>query len=151
MLRLLLGFFIWKLGLPPQLKVDWEAMDEPLPWATSNSDLQSLKASRFSGPLLYAVARYGTLVLFRSVALTKLSSAFSVQVDRFFVDGRARPQCAVEALFHFRDPNNAFLFMHDFWDTQQRGHYRLVLLVYDLVDTVLGELCHVPDPSWFCL
>ncbi|GAQ88366.1 hypothetical protein KFL_004220050 [Klebsormidium nitens] len=74
-----------------------------------------------------------------------------LKVDRFLVDGRARPQCAIEALFHFRDPQDSILFLHDFWDTVQRGHYKLVLLLYEMIDTVLEEQSLVvlrPKPDW---
>jgi hypothetical protein len=63
-------------------------------------------------------------------------------VDRFFVDGRVRPQCAIEALFHFRNPTDSILFIHDFWDTEQRPHYKLALLFYEMIDTVLGNAQH---------
>eukprot|EP00897_Mesotaenium_endlicherianum_P010111 jgi/Mesen1/9128/ME000058S08617 len=51
--------------------------------------------------------------------------------DHFLVDGRARVQCAVEALRHFRDPERGLLFMHDFW---HRPNYFIVLAFFDVVE-----------------
>lgn len=66
------------------------------------------------------------------------------------MDGRARPQCAIEALFHLRDPQDSILFLHDFWDTEQRGYYKLVLHLYEMIDTVLGELVALKASGLTC-
>eukprot|EP00897_Mesotaenium_endlicherianum_P008655 jgi/Mesen1/7818/ME000413S07059 len=70
--------------------------------------------------------------------------------DHFLVDGRARVQCAVEALRHFRDPRRGLTFIHDFW---HRPYYFIVLAFYDVVEQhynhhhqTLAVLS--PKPNW---
>ena len=54
-----------------------------------------------------------------------------LRYDRILVDGRARPQAAVESLFLLRDPSTALVFIHD-WN--KRTNYHVVLEFYDIVE-----------------
>lgn len=57
--------------------------------------------------------------------------------DLILVDGRFRVACAITAIFHIlkysKDPLEARLFIHDFWN---RPHYHVVLEFLDVVDRV---------------
>lgn len=53
--------------------------------------------------------------------------------DVILIDGRARPECAVEALRHLK--KNGVVIIHDFFD-KYRPHYRSALDHYEVVDSI---------------
>lgn len=58
--------------------------------------------------------------------------------DAVLVDGRARPQCAFEALHLLRDLNSV-VFIHDYFSNiPDRSYYHIVEKWYDIVESVPG-------------
>jgi len=58
--------------------------------------------------------------------------------DAILVDGRARPQCAFEALFLLRNLNS-MVFIHDYYSNiPDRSYYHIVERWYDIVESVPG-------------
>jgi hypothetical protein len=58
--------------------------------------------------------------------------------DAILVDGRARPQCAFEALSLLKDLNS-IVFMHDYYSNiPDRRYYHIVEKWYDIVESVHG-------------
>jgi len=53
--------------------------------------------------------------------------------DVILIDGRARPECAIEAKRHIK--KDGVVIIHDFYD-KYRPHYKIVLEHYDIVDQI---------------
>ena len=58
---------------------------------------------------------------------------FHKKFDLIYIDGRARPECAKEALNHLK--STGIVVIHDFFD-KYRPHYKIVLDWYDVIDGI---------------
>lgn len=68
-----------------------------------------------------------------------LSELSGKKFDAILVDGRARPQCAFEALFMLKSINSV-VFMHDYYSNiPDRRYYHVIEKWYDVVVSVPGS------------
>ena len=56
--------------------------------------------------------------------------------DVILIDGRARPECAIEAKRHIK--KDGVVIIHDFYD-KYRPHYKTVLDHYKIIDSITAS------------